>query len=188
MIEAMKQALEALELARSTHDVMLLSDPPQKAWKYHNVDWKLLGAVNQLRQAIAEVEENYQGSDAAKAAHMMDLYVALGVKWGEDPFAVIAKMRDTFAEAEKQEPVGWTIQQEIDYAKNHRSEYAGFWASKDDDDEDWIALYTSPPQRQPLDMKTIKRIATYCDEHITDEDVVEITRRVESEHGINGEA
>ena len=57
MIEAMKQALEALELARSTHDVMLLSDPPQKAWKYHNVDWKLLGAVNQLRQAIAEAEK-----------------------------------------------------------------------------------------------------------------------------------
>ena len=56
-IEAMKQALEALELARSTHDVMLLSDPPQKAWKYHNVDWKLLGAVNHLGQAIAEAEK-----------------------------------------------------------------------------------------------------------------------------------
>jgi hypothetical protein len=55
--EALKLALEALELARSTHDVMLLSDPPQKAWKYHNVDWKLLGAVNQLRQAIAEAEK-----------------------------------------------------------------------------------------------------------------------------------
>ncbi len=56
-IEAMKQALEALELARSTHDVMLLSDPPQRAWKYHGVDWKLLSAVQHLRQAIAEAEK-----------------------------------------------------------------------------------------------------------------------------------
>ena len=47
----------------------------------------------------------------------------------------------------EQEPVGFTIQSEIDYAKSNPKEYAGFWANKDDDDEDWIALYTTPPQR-----------------------------------------
>ena len=56
-IEAMKQALDAIELARSTHDVMLLSDPPQLAWKYHSVDWTLLSAVQHLRQAIEQAEK-----------------------------------------------------------------------------------------------------------------------------------
>lgn len=83
---AMKLALEALSLYETSHDGMVND------------------AMKALRQAIAEAEDNYQGSDAAKAAHMMDLYTALGVRWGEDPFAVIAKMR-SIAEAEKQEPV-----------------------------------------------------------------------------------
>lgn len=46
------------------------------------------------------------------------------------------------------------------------------------------SILATPPQRKPLDIKTIKRIATYCGEHITDEDVIEITRRVEEEHKI----
>ena len=46
------------------------------------------------------------------------------------------------------------------------------------------SILATQPQRKPLDIKTIKRIATYCGEHITDEDVIEITRRVEEEHKI----
>ena len=94
MIEVLKQALEALEY-----------------YGWHTDDCDTLEcdcgydkAITSLRQAIAKAEDNYQGSDAAKAAHMMDLYTALGVRWGDDPFAVIAKMR-SIAELESQEPV-----------------------------------------------------------------------------------
>jgi len=55
-IEAMKLALVALELARSSHVQILLSNPPQSAWTYHNVDWTILSAVKNLRQAITEAE------------------------------------------------------------------------------------------------------------------------------------
>jgi len=94
MIEVLKQALEALEY-----------------YGWHTDDCDTLEcdcgydkAITSLRQAIAKAEDNYQGSDAAKAAHMMDLYTALGVRWGDNPFAVIAKMR-SIAELESQEPV-----------------------------------------------------------------------------------
>jgi len=134
-VEAMKQALEALELARSTHDVMLLSDPPQRAWKYHGVDWKLLSAVQHLRQAIAE--------------------------------------------AEKQEPVGY-FKKEGDVWNQYYEDYPN--------PDELTALYTNPqPKREPLTVKDIKRIATYCGEHITDEDVIDITRRVEAAHGITSD-
>ena len=56
MIEAMKQALEALELALRSHGVMLLSDPPQDAWKTYGVEGNARQAIASLRQAIAELE------------------------------------------------------------------------------------------------------------------------------------
>jgi hypothetical protein len=54
--EAMKQALEALELALRSHGVMLLSDPPQDAWKTYGVEGNARQAIASLRQAIAELE------------------------------------------------------------------------------------------------------------------------------------
>jgi hypothetical protein len=56
MIEAMKQALEALELALRSHGVMLLSDPPQDAWKTYGVEGNARQAITSLRQAIKELE------------------------------------------------------------------------------------------------------------------------------------
>ena len=56
-IEAMKQWLEALEKTLRYHGVMLLSDPPQEAWKYHRVEQTVLDAITSLRQAIAEAEK-----------------------------------------------------------------------------------------------------------------------------------
>lgn len=52
--EAAQQALDALELAGMSHDVMLMSDPPQDAWKARSVNWKLAEAMNALRAALAE--------------------------------------------------------------------------------------------------------------------------------------
>jgi hypothetical protein len=43
--------LEALQLALSSHGVMLMSDPPQEAWKVNRVE-------ERARAAIKAVEEN----------------------------------------------------------------------------------------------------------------------------------
>jgi hypothetical protein len=56
MLEVLKQALEALELALRSHGVMLLSDPPQDAWKTYGVEGNARQAITSLRQAIAELE------------------------------------------------------------------------------------------------------------------------------------
>jgi hypothetical protein len=56
-VEVMRQALEALELALSSHGVMLLSDPPQDAWKTRQVENKGREAVTALRAAIEQAKE-----------------------------------------------------------------------------------------------------------------------------------
>jgi hypothetical protein len=108
-IEAMKQALEDIQQFKSLWiKVPAFGNKVNKATREavslaHNPIFQI---EHDLRQAIAKAEDNYQGSDAAKAAHMMDLYTALGVRWGDNPFAVIAKMR-SITELESQEPVAW---------------------------------------------------------------------------------
>lgn len=99
---------------------------------------------------------------------------------------------DLLAQPE-QEPVGFTIQAEIDYAKNNPKEYAGFWANKDDDDEDWIALYTKPPQRKQLTVEKLRehwqvaKVLDMTDAEIDFADYVLIARDVEALYGIKGE-
>ena len=55
--EAMKQALEVLELAKRSYGVVLLSDPPQDAWKTRGVNGEIDKSITSLRQAIAESEK-----------------------------------------------------------------------------------------------------------------------------------
>ena len=57
MIEAMKQALEALKLAKSSHGVILTSYPAQDAWVFHGVDKRCFDAITALRQAIEQAEK-----------------------------------------------------------------------------------------------------------------------------------
>jgi len=52
--EALKLALEALEKALHYHGVMLLSDPPQDAWKYHRVEQTAHEAITAIKEALAE--------------------------------------------------------------------------------------------------------------------------------------
>lgn len=51
--QAMQMAIEALELALRCHGVMLLSDPPKDAWKYHSVEANANKAIGALRLALA---------------------------------------------------------------------------------------------------------------------------------------
>jgi hypothetical protein len=53
-IEAMNLALEALESAVRYHGMMLMSDPPQDAWKYHGVENKAGKAITAIEEALAE--------------------------------------------------------------------------------------------------------------------------------------
>jgi hypothetical protein len=45
LIAAAPELLEALKLALSAHGVMLLSDPPQEAWKTYGVEQKARAAI-----------------------------------------------------------------------------------------------------------------------------------------------
>jgi hypothetical protein len=55
--EALKLALEALELALRFHGVTLLSDPPKDAWKYHGVEANANKAITAIKQALAQPEK-----------------------------------------------------------------------------------------------------------------------------------
>ena len=51
--EALKLALEAMGLAKHSHGVLLLSDPPQEAWKTYQVDSALSKAITAIKEALA---------------------------------------------------------------------------------------------------------------------------------------
>jgi hypothetical protein len=115
---------------------------------------KALAAALEAHKALAKQEhgkqDNYQGSDEAKAAHMMDLYTALGVKWGEDPFAVIAKMR-SIAEAEKQEqgePVAYDVRCDNCGGDGYDPKNNNYYCSVCEGSR-FVEkiLYTTPPER-----------------------------------------
>jgi len=53
----MNQALEALELAKRSYGVVLLSDPPQDAWKIRDVNGKINNAIKALEEALAQPHE-----------------------------------------------------------------------------------------------------------------------------------
>jgi hypothetical protein len=57
-IEAMKQVLEVLELAKRSYGVMLLSDPPQDAWKTRDVNRKIDNSIKVLEEALAKQEQD----------------------------------------------------------------------------------------------------------------------------------
>jgi hypothetical protein len=48
--EQVRVLVEALELALSSHGVLLMSDPPQDAWKFRGVDAKLCAALATVKQ------------------------------------------------------------------------------------------------------------------------------------------
>jgi hypothetical protein len=55
--KALRLALEAIKLANSSHNMVLTSDPPQSAWRYHNVDMKLREAISAIKAALEAKDE-----------------------------------------------------------------------------------------------------------------------------------
>jgi hypothetical protein len=58
--EALRLALEVMNLANSSYDKMLLSDPPQSAWRYHNVDMKLREAITAIEAVLEAKDEPWE--------------------------------------------------------------------------------------------------------------------------------
>ena len=56
--EALKMAIEAMKFAISNEGMMLLSDPPQSAWKFHGCEKKLEEAINACKEALESQEIN----------------------------------------------------------------------------------------------------------------------------------
>lgn len=50
----LRQALEMLELALSSHKVLLMSDPPRWAWNEYGVEGKCRATIAALRERLGE--------------------------------------------------------------------------------------------------------------------------------------
>ena len=148
--EALKLALEALELALSSHGVLLLSDPPQEAWKTRQVTGKAKRAITEIKAALAQPEQTH----SQNPKFTMDEWAAHARKhqwrFDEEPVTGIT----TSAQSE-QEPVAWSTDIEFDDdteiilpEEKGRLGTAGMT----------IPLYTSPPKRQPLTDKQIEAV------------------------------
>jgi len=78
--EALRLALEAMNLANSSHNTMLLSDPPQSAWRYHNVDMKLREAIIAIKAALeAKDEQQLANEPVAVDQATMELAESVGL-------------------------------------------------------------------------------------------------------------
>ena len=60
MKEVLELALETLQLALRSHDVMLLSDPPQDAWKTRQVDSKCREAIKALEESLNNLKDTHE--------------------------------------------------------------------------------------------------------------------------------
>lgn len=71
--DTLKEVLNVLELAQSSHGNMLMSNPPQDPWIVHNVDDSINRAMWKVRNALRVLEENdLTGEERAKNKALKD--------------------------------------------------------------------------------------------------------------------
>ena len=138
MIKAMKQALEALDLATVSHGRLLMSNPPQDAWTYNCVDQHCAKAITALRQAI-EQHDKQQAEFNAMVERVQEL---------ERQACEI--IRDAG------EPVAWL-------SKDNR-----FTAYAERADETWTPLYTAPPRKEFQTEQAIRHERDCCRQLVWD--------------------
>jgi hypothetical protein len=175
-IDAMKQALEALEAAKNNHGVMLLSDPPQEAWKFHRVSERCSTAITALRQAIEQAEKQepvaWEGSEG---------WESLAWELCADENGEEACTELIWEGGPIPEPWG------------------DRWMKYEYEAKRLIALvqkHTSPPQRLPLTDEQIQYAFRTNSVMVDDGNAymvagkraVNIARAIEAAHGIKGEA
>jgi hypothetical protein len=165
----------------------------------HHTDEGYAELRSKVRVAVKEVltnqeqdeQDNYQGSDAAKAAHMMDLYTALGVRWGGDPFAVIAKMRDQQPKQEQGEPVAYDVRCDNCGGDGYDPKNNNYYCSVCEGSR-FVEkmLYTTPQQRKPLTFEQVEDC--FCEGATAEESGIlvsaqwlhDFARAIEAAHGI----
>ena len=99
--KAARQALEALEMALRYHGVMLLSDPPKDAWKYHGVDGEANKAITALRRVLEQQPACNPHPKAPhgfnrNASHSADRYVCDCEGWDAYDAGYQAGIEDTY--------------------------------------------------------------------------------------------
>jgi hypothetical protein len=136
--EALRLALEVMNLANSSYDKMLLSDPPQSAWRYHNVDMKLreaITAIEAVLEAKDEPWEKFCDSHCVWTDHHPDCKLA------------------------KDEPVAYLCENAVGHKYFRWKKPSSVYKP--------IALYTTPPQRTWVGLND-EEIAEVEDEYIVD--------------------
>ena len=153
--EALTLALEALEKALRYHGVMLLSDPPQNAWKYHRVEQTADEAIAAIKEALAQPEQD------------ADRFCDANCTWSDHhPDCKYGKP--------EQEPVAWITQGGKGWLR---------WHNKNDDhlNKTSVPLYKHP-KRKPLSDAEIALISAECSLR-TPSDIY-FARAIEAAHGI----
>ncbi len=92
-IDALKQSLEAMNLARAAHGQMLLSDPPQEAWKAWNVSAALTKAMTELQQAIKQAEQPARCGIPKTASQISD-FIGPDYVWREHRISDVSPHED----------------------------------------------------------------------------------------------
>ncbi len=117
--------------------------------------------------------------DAIKA--VVDLIEMGGVVGQED---IVKCLRSAIEQAEKQEPYAWEFAGTIFHDKD---EVFGWWDNdKDVSDTPPLALYTAPPQSQPLTDEEIEAAWQSIGYQKPSEFRTAFARAIERAHGIGG--
>jgi len=138
--EALKLALEALENAVRYHGIMLMSDPPQAAWKYHRVEDNAKQAITAIKEALAQPVQPVQEPVARVAEVHMSRYT---LEWTNGPLPEGTELFSALPVQPEQEPVAWAHKEGLESIKDFD---ASIYANGGFDDA--VPLYTAPPQRE----------------------------------------
>ena len=99
----------------------------------------------------------------------------------------ITSIRQAIADLEKQEPVAWTLTEEL--TKRETTTRAHLWFTNPQN-SNWTPLYTTTPQRMPL---TVEKILHLVDTHVgapsmpyplDNSDWINFARAIEAAHNI----
>jgi hypothetical protein len=158
-LDTLKLALEVLELAKNSHGRMLLSDPPQEAWKTYRVDDAIKQSTTGLRQSIHATELREQAQKQITSLQCAHCQVTIDTL--NDKVMYLMEQAQKANERSEVEPVaGWTGNTNADSALVMLDRLD---VSPDDDDRvDEISkivreLASPPPQssQRPMECKPL---------------------------------
>lgn len=175
--EAIKQALEAMNLARTTHGLMLMTDPPQEMWKVRGVDVALASAMEVAKEALTHPNHTQRWNIDVDGD---DLLVCDGSHEKHEP----CRYERYSKEQPEQEPYGWvTVVRNPGCVEQH-----WFYRLPErpylDNAAECHAVYTSPPNREPKMESFIAHAWANSDLNLGFNEFLTLFRAIEKVHGI----